>query len=801
MRESERWRSRRSGPWPLGMLFSLAAVLPVAALEGQDSGGQDLQQVQAPVEDVSSRPAILVLPVSAARLKLTPPGGHFESAVVVSLEANLPGEIELRYTTDGQTPTLSDALYQTPLVLAKSTALRAGAFREGRLVSPVASASYFVDDALELPVMSFVMDPDDFRAVHLEDEARGRGSERAADLDVFEDGRLVVSTGCGLRLHGGASRSGDLETKKSYRCYFRGVYGAAKLEYPVIPDTFVDRFEQLVLRAGFNDSFRGSASAAYLRDQIIRDLHEDMGMLVAHGSWLSVFVNMKWRGVFNVVERLDEQFLKSYTGDPDWDVIKTAGEVQAGDAAEWTRLQEFLRASDLIDDELYQEAARLIDIENFTSYVLVNIWAQNHDWPHNNWYAARPRRPDGKWIFLCWDGEFGVGLIPEGYDADTFEFIFSRRGFVREILESLLENAGYREYFVEEADRHRYGALGPDRVLAHVRRLHDLVEHDMDREAAAFGRDGSDWADNIRDCVQFARHRGPYFLSSIAMSDRFDFPEVTTPRILRVSRTSVLHTGDETITVSGVRLSGRTEFYLGGLRAELVERRAGRRYELRVPFDLRVEGPVTLTAAHPVTRESSAAPELVTITFPRPAPGRVAPTSGSSSGGEIVRITGSGFLPGAAVWFGGTPALQVRLVGELPQVLEAVTPAGVGTVDIVVLNQVRGGAVPAEASLPFEYRDGGFVRGDVNGDGKVGIGDGLRLLGALTSHVELDCASAADVDDSGVVDLTDGIQLLGYLCEGVLVEGRATPAAPFPACGIDATPDALGCGGRSVCAG
>ena len=136
--------------------------------------------------------------------------------------------------------------------------------------------------------------------------------------------------------------------------------------------------------------------------------------------------------------------------------------------------------------------------------------------------------------------------------------------------------------------------------------------------SAAFGREGSDWAANIRDCVEFARYRGPYFFNSIALSDRFAFPDVTTPRILSVSRTSVLHTGDETITVSGVRLSRRTEFCLGGLRALLVERRVGTRFELRVPFDLRVEGPVKLTAAHPVTLESSAAPELVTITFPRP---------------------------------------------------------------------------------------------------------------------------------------------------------------------------------------
>ena len=128
--------------------------------------------------------------------------------------------------------------------------------------------------------------------------------------------------------------------------------------------------------------------------------------------------------------------------------------------------------------------------------------------------------------------------------------------------------------------------------------------------------------------------------------------------------------------------------------------------------------------------------------------------------------------------------------------LEVVTPAGLGTTDIFVLNRVAGGAIPAESSRLFEYREGGFIRGDVDGDGDVDITDGLRLFRALTKGVDLDCASSADADDSGAVDITDGIHLLGYLFGGV-----AAPVAPFPGCGVDVTPDELGCTGGSVCAG
>ncbi|MCH9014633.1 MAG: CotH kinase family protein, partial [Gemmatimonadetes bacterium] len=118
---------------------------------------------------------------------------------------------------------------------------------------------------------------------------------------------------------GGAGRGGGFETKKAYKVYFRGTYGDKKLNYPIIPETEVDVFDKLVLRSGFNDSYRTSSRSNYLRDELIRDLHDDMGALAGHGSWCVLFVNMKFRGLYNIVERMDEEFASSYFEDEDWD--------------------------------------------------------------------------------------------------------------------------------------------------------------------------------------------------------------------------------------------------------------------------------------------------------------------------------------------------------------------------------------------------------------------------------------------------------------------------------------------------
>ncbi len=77
-----------------------------------------------------------------------------------------------------------------------------------------------------------------------------------------------------------------------------------------------------------------------------------------------------------------------------------------------------------------------------------------------------------------------------------------------------------------------------------------------------------------------------------------------------------------------------------------------------------------------------------------------------------------------------------------------------------------------------------FVRGDVNSDGSLDIGDPLAALGFLFHGVPApSCVDSVDVDDSGTVDLADPIALLDHL-----FSGGPGPAWPFPNCGPDPTP-------------
>ena len=447
-----------------------------------------------------------------SRISFFPEPGAVGQGDKVRIRDKLSAAVDVRFTTDGSDPDASSRLYREPIKLVDSSLFRAAAFIGNERASPVVPATYLVGRRPALPVLSVSMKPADFLEVHLQSSARGHGSERPAFLEIFNpDGERVAATGFGFRLHGGAGRRGGLDIKKSYRAYFRGIYGDRRVDHPIIPEAGVKEFDKLVLRSNFND---GRSHGSYIRDQVIRDLHRDMGALSSGGSWYVLLVNSASHGVFNVVERMDEEFFASHIGPGEYDVIKTGDTVLSGTRQGWDELRKFISTTDFSNPANYEELSRRVDIENFTSYVILNLWTLNLDWPHNNWYAAR-RVPDGKWIFLCWDAEWGLGGGPYDLDADPYAFIDSGGAYghslSRKLFFALIGNPGYSEYYQQEVRRHLNNALSPRNALRQVRRHRDAIAADIGHEFETRGYDEQQWHAKIAEIENFVRNCGDFF--------------------------------------------------------------------------------------------------------------------------------------------------------------------------------------------------------------------------------------------------------------------------------------------------
>lgn len=434
---------------------------------------------------------------------------------------------EVRYTLDGSDPAVGGHVYTGPLVVAQTTVLRSVALQAGVPVSAVTTATYLIGETSSLPVLSLVTEPahlwDDATGIYTNPTERGRAWERPVTVQwLLPEGEAGFSVDAGLRIHGGGGRTGS--TKQSFRLYFRGEYGVRELAYPLFGDEPGEvAYDRLVLRAGYNDSWQCSdvtrclGETVYVRDQLVRELHGAMGQVVAEGRWAVVYLNGEYWGLYNLTERIDEDFLATHFDASEWYANSASGEIVPGSSHQWLLFADWITAADLSDVAQYEQAVQQLDIENFTSYFLLNIWAQNWDWPGSNWIMARPREgTDVRWRFFVWDAE-ETFMSTE----NTLERVVASGTNLGQVLASLLQSEQYRAYFVAELERHLAGALSPEQVLVRLDTLEATLRPAMGAEAQRWTEDGSPvtyvaaWERALMHIRDFVTERGPILRAQV----------------------------------------------------------------------------------------------------------------------------------------------------------------------------------------------------------------------------------------------------------------------------------------------
>ena len=399
---------------------------------------------------------------------------------------------KIRYTLDGSVPTAESTVYNGPISINGTTILRTAVVGSEGLLSNVTTATYlFPDDVLHqsdapegypmewgaystiegiapadygmdqemandpviaskikeglqsIPVLSIVTDKENFFS-HENDEEKGgiyiftgppvgdptgNGWTRPVNAELFGCGHDFSVT-CGIRLHGGHGRLAEKNPKHSLRLVFKKEYGEKTLKYPLFGEDEPNKFDQLVLRCHFGNSWQhwmesNRQKAQYTRDIWARRIQRKMGWTSVNALYVHVFLNGMYWGLYNIAERVDDQYGKDHLGGKkeDIDVIKIEEEggnhieASEGDLEAWENMVE--TAANAYDDAYYyrlqgkdadgnpdpsQEA--LLDIDNFIDYMLINQYAGNTDWDHHNWYAIRRKGEESQGFrFLCWDSE------------------------------------------------------------------------------------------------------------------------------------------------------------------------------------------------------------------------------------------------------------------------------------------------------------------------------------------------------------------------------------------------------------
>ena len=368
-----------------------------------------------------------------------------------------------------------------------------------------------IEGLKQLPILSVVSDKGNFFSHENNEEtggiyiytgppvgdATGNGWTRPCSAELFGGPQHHdLSINCGVKLHGGHGRLAEKNPKHSIRLVFKKTYGPSDLEYDLFGEGEPNKFGQLVLRCHFGNSGQhgdggNRKKAQYTRDVWARRMQRKMGHTSVNALYVHLFLNGMYWGLYNIAERVDDQYGKDHLGGKkaDIDVIKIEEEggnhVEASEGTldSWNEMVSAVAKATTADD--YQRVSELLDIDNFIDYMLINQYAGNTDWAHHNWYAIRSRAAGTPGFrFLCWDSEMILDNVSENV-LDKNNGKASPTG----IFNSLLRHPQFARRYLARAKEvlSADGLLGSQSVVEVWDSLYTSISSALYCEAARWG--------------------------------------------------------------------------------------------------------------------------------------------------------------------------------------------------------------------------------------------------------------------------------------------------------------------------
>src|SRR6185369_14017385 len=209
------------------------------------------------------------------------------------------------------------------------------------------------------------------------------------------------------------------QPKHPFKVLFKGDYGQSSLNYQLFPDSPVDQFDQINLRADFNfswlhwDGANQRPRGQRTRDAWMKDSLRALGGLASHNRYTHLYINGVYWGVYDPTERPDENFAAAYLGGDtkDYDVVNepivNGNTAVAGDLVAYNAMLAINNLQILAN---YDAMKATLDTPQFCDYMMLHFYVGHEDWgADKNFYAVRKRGAGNQFKYLPWDGENILG--------------------------------------------------------------------------------------------------------------------------------------------------------------------------------------------------------------------------------------------------------------------------------------------------------------------------------------------------------------------------------------------------------
>ena len=453
------------------------------------------------------------------------PGGFYENSF--NLELTCDGAYQIRYTTNGGTPTASSPLYTSPLPLNESlyshsniytiincdtsayhavndvervVVIRAAAFNDAdSCVSQVKTNTYMINslgsNSHGLPVLSIAADSlalfdydtgifvqgasyDPTATGHTGNYCNhGDEWERRINVEFYELNNTGINQECGLRTHGNASRWFQ---QKGMKLFAREEYGKKRFKHRFFDNSTVGNVKHLILRPFRCSNWLQTGGQDYLSNSMAANLDID-AMAVRE---VVVYLNGEYWGIYTLEESPDERYFEDhYNADIDKvNVMKYwSGVIDHGDPSDWRAFFRWIKESDLTQADDSLTAFTRMDVSNVVDYMLFQIYSANLDWPQNN--------------VRIWQMETGAPFRLVFYDGDgcltrwyfpAMENATNHEGHSA-VLNHFLENDYFRTMFYNRYLELKQTHLEYNELRSYVDFYKNNVRDEVPKQSQRFG--------------------------------------------------------------------------------------------------------------------------------------------------------------------------------------------------------------------------------------------------------------------------------------------------------------------------
>ncbi len=481
-------------------------------------------------------------------------GGFYNNSF--NLELTCDGAYQIRYTTNGSTPTASSTLYESPLHLDENLysqsniftipttidellfipesvkrciTIRAGLFdTNNNPVGDVVTQSYFISslgiDTHGLSVVSIAADSASLfdyytgilvPGVHFNPNnpywtgnyyEKGEEWERLVNVEFYEySDNSGINQKAGLRTHGGTARR---IPQKGLKLYARKEYGKKRFNHQFFNELPNNSFKHLVLKPFCDQWF-----VTGIQDDICNHMAKDIDIESLVSRPIVLFLNGEYWGIYYLRENPDSHYLEDHFGheDTDYNVIGNwYGEVEDGDSTNFVQMMDWLKDADLAIEENYAYICSLIDVNSFIDYYCMELFIANNDWPANNMRCWQLN--DGRWRWIFFDGD--DCLLKMDFDVFANATCLQNLGWPTDsqstlMFRKLLKNNDFHDRFFDRFEQLMTSVFSYGNTSVYYETAAQKVRDEIPQQADRFNRPPSlsQWEYDILSLDDFLRRR------------------------------------------------------------------------------------------------------------------------------------------------------------------------------------------------------------------------------------------------------------------------------------------------------